>query len=64
MLLDLFRTVFPDSNKLDQVIMDSENVLSIKYCHVNVTNYANQINCRCYWPEGTQTFQHSMECGL
>ena len=51
-LLDLFRTVFPYRNKLNRHIMDTEKVHSIKHCHVDVTNYANPINCCCDGPEG------------
>ncbi len=32
--------------------MDIEKVHSIKHCHVDVTNYANPINCCCDGPEG------------
>ena len=32
--------------------MDTEKVHSIKHCHVDVTNYANPINCCCDGPEG------------
>ncbi len=54
---DLFRTagvrVFPYRNGSDRLIMDTvtEKVLSIKHCHVDVTNYANPINCCCDSPE-------------
>ncbi len=51
-LLDLFRTVFPYKNKLNCHIMDTEKVHSIKHCHVDVTNYANPINCSCDGTEG------------
>ena len=51
-LLDLFKTVFPYRNKLDRHIMDTEKVHSIRHCHVDVTNYANPINCCCDGPEG------------
>ena len=44
-LLDLFRTVFPYRNKLNRHIMETEKVHSIKHCHVDVTNYANPMNC-------------------
>ncbi len=40
-LLDLFRTAFPYRNKLEQLIMDIENVHYIKYYHVDGTNHAN-----------------------
>ena len=33
-------------------IMETEKVHSIKHCHVDVTNYANPINCSCDGPEG------------
>ncbi len=33
-LLDLFRTVLPNKNKLNRHIMDTEKVHSIKHCHV------------------------------
>ena len=32
--------------------MDTEKAHSIKHCHVDVTNYANPINCCCDGPEG------------
>ena len=51
-LLDLFRTVFPYKNKVNRHIMDTEKVHSIRHCHVDVTNYANPINCSCDGPEG------------
>ncbi len=51
-LLDLFRTVFPCSNGSGRLIMDTGKVHSIKHCHVDVTNYANPINCSCDTPEG------------
>ena len=51
-LLDLFKTVFPYRNKLNRHIMDTEKVHSVKHCHVDVTNYANPINCCCDGPEG------------
>ena len=53
-LLDLFRAVFLDSNKLDLLLMYTESVHSFKYCHVDVTNYANPINCCWDGPEGGQ----------
>ena len=51
-LLDLFKTVFPYRNKVNRHIMDTEKVHSIKHGHVDVTNYANPINCCCDGPEG------------
>jgi hypothetical protein len=51
-LLDLFRTVFPYRNGSNRLIMDTETAHSIKHCHVDVTNYANPINCCCDGPEG------------
>ena len=51
-LLDLFKTVFPYTNKHNRPIMETEKVHSIKHCHVDVTNYANPINCSCDGPEG------------
>ena len=51
-LLDLFRTVFPYRNKLNRHIMETEKVHSIKHCHVDVTNYANPMNCCTDGPEG------------
>ncbi len=51
-LLDLFRTVFPYHNGLNRLFMDTEKVHFIKHCHVDVTNYANLINCSCDAPEG------------
>jgi hypothetical protein len=48
----LFRTVFPYRNRSGRLIMDTEKVHSIKHCHVDVTNYANPINCCCDAPEG------------
>ncbi len=56
-LLDLFRTVFLYRYKLDRLIMDTENVHSIKYCHVDVTNNANPIDCCCDAPEGGNNFK-------
>ncbi len=53
-LLDLFMTLFPYKNKSNRHIMDTEKVHSIKHCHVDVTNYANPINCSCDGPEGGQ----------
>jgi hypothetical protein len=47
----LFRTVFPYSNGSVCLIMDTEKVHSIKHFHVDVTNYANAINCSCDAPE-------------
>jgi hypothetical protein len=32
--------------------MDTEKVHSIKHCHVDVSNWANPINCCCDGPEG------------
>ena len=32
--------------------MDTEKVHSIKHCHLDVTNFANPINCCCDGPEG------------
>ena len=32
--------------------MDTEKVRSIKHCHIDVTNFANPINCSCDGPEG------------
>ncbi len=51
-LLDLFRTVFPCTNKVNRHIMDTEKVHSIKHCHVDVANYANPINCSSDGPAG------------
>ena len=51
-LLDLFRTVFPYRNKVNRLIMDTEKVHSIKHCHIDVSNWANPINCCCDGPEG------------
>jgi hypothetical protein len=51
-LLDLFKTVSPYSNKLNRHIMDTEKVHSIQHCHVDVTIYANPLNCCCNGPEG------------
>ena len=36
----------------DRHIMDTEKVHSIRHCHIDVTNYANPINCSCDGPEG------------
>ena len=44
--------MFPYKNKLNRHIMETEKVHSIKHCHVDVTNYANPINCSCNRPEG------------
>ena len=51
-LLDLFKTVFPYRNGSNRLIMDTEKVHSIKHCHIDVTNFANPINCSCDGPEG------------
>ena len=51
-LLHLFKTVFPYRNKLNRHIMDTEKVHSIQHCHVDVTNWANPLNCCCDGPEG------------
>ena len=51
-LLDLFKTVFPYRNKLNRHIMDTEKVHSIRHCHVDITNWANPLNCCCDGPEG------------
>jgi hypothetical protein len=51
-LLDLFKSVFPYRNGVNRLIMDTEKVHSIKHCHLDVTNYANPINCSCDGPEG------------
>jgi hypothetical protein len=41
--------------------MDSEKVHSIKHCHVDVTNFANPINCSCNGPEkGHKTWVHQL----
>ncbi len=47
-----FKTVFPYKNKVGRLIIDTEKAHSIKHCHVDVTNYANPINCCCDGPEG------------
>lgn len=44
--------MFPYRNKLNRLIMDTEKVHSIKHCHVDVSNWANPINCCCDGPEG------------
>ncbi len=49
--LDLFKTVFPYRHGINRLIMDTEKVHSIKQCHVDVTNYANPLNCCCEGPE-------------
>jgi hypothetical protein len=49
-LLDQFKTVFPYKNKVGRLIMDTEKAHSIKHCRVDVTNYANPINCCCDGP--------------
>ena len=46
--------MFPYRNKLNRLIMDTEKVHSIKHCHVDVSNWANPINCCCDGPEGGQ----------
>jgi hypothetical protein len=51
-LLDQFKTVFPYKNKVGSMIIDTEKAHSVKHCHVDVTNYANPINCCCNGPEG------------
>ena len=48
----MFKTVFPYRNKINRLIMDTEKVHSIKHCHVDVTNFANPVNCCCDGPEG------------
>ena len=44
--------MFPYRNKVNRLIVDTEKVHSIKHCHVDVSNWANLINCCCYGPEG------------
>jgi hypothetical protein len=51
-LLDLFKTVFTYRHGLNRLIMDTEKVHSIKHCHVDVSNYADPLNCSCKGPEG------------
>jgi hypothetical protein len=51
-LLNRFKYVFPYCNKVNSLIMDTENVHFIKHCHVDVKNYANPMNCCWYWPKG------------
>jgi hypothetical protein len=53
-LLGLFKAVFLYRNGSNRLIMDTEKVHSIKHCHLDVTNYANPINCSgcCDGPEG------------
>ncbi len=39
--------------------MDTEKAHSIKHCHIDVTNFANPINCCCDGPErGHKTWVH------
>jgi hypothetical protein len=40
------------SNPFFHLIMDTEKVHSIKYCHIDVTNFTNLMNCCCDGPEG------------
>ena len=51
-LFKRIKTVFPYRNGANRLIMDTERVHSIKHCHLDVTNYANPINCCCDGQEG------------
>ncbi len=51
-LFGLFKTFFPYHNGSGRLIMDTEMVHSIKQCHIDVTNFANPINCCCDGSEG------------
>ena len=63
-LLDLFKTVFPYQNGLNRLIMDTEKAHSIKHCHVDVSNYANPLNCCCEGPEsGHKKWVHERGLG-
>ena len=62
-LFDLFKSVFSLQNKVGCLIMDTEKVHSIKHCHIDVTNFANPINCCCDGPEGGhKTWVHQQGC--
>jgi hypothetical protein len=43
-LWGMLSTVFPYKNKMEQLIMDTEKVHSLKHCGVEIANYANPIN--------------------
>ncbi len=51
-LLGFFKTVSLYRNGPGRLIMDTEKVRFIKHCHIDVTNFANPINCCCDGPEG------------